>query len=116
MDIAPIARIGIPRQFESVQSLPELPSHSGAFATLLQQSLERVNGLQHEADTAARAFALGQAPSVHDTMIAMEKADLSLRGSSTINRGHEHHRSTRRLSIGEGRPRCLGGVQRGGGT
>jgi hypothetical protein len=36
--------------------------------------------------------------------------------SSTVNRGHEHHRSTRRLSICEGRPRCLGGVQRGGGT
>ena len=37
-------------------------------------------------------------------------------GSSPFNRGHEHQRSTRRWSAREGRPRCLGGVQRGGGT
>jgi CRISPR-associated protein Cas2 len=37
-------------------------------------------------------------------------------GSSTVNRGHEHHLSIRRFSAREGRPRCLGGIQRGGGT
>jgi hypothetical protein len=37
-------------------------------------------------------------------------------GSSALNRGHEHQRSTRRLSAREGRPRCLGRGQRGGGT
>ena len=84
MDIAPIAKTGIPRQLEGVPPSPELSGHSGSFATLLQQSLERVDGLQHEADAAARAFALGQAPSVHDTMIAMEKADLSLRLTTTV--------------------------------
>ena len=84
MDSALIAKIGIPRQLEIVPPSPELPGHSGSFATLLQQSLERVDGLQHEADAAARAFALGQAPSVHDTMIAMEKADLSLRLTTKV--------------------------------
>src|SRR5262245_47354755 len=44
------------------------------------------------------------------------KASNAQAGSSTVNRGHEHHRSRRRLSVCEGRPRCLGGVQRGGGT
>ena len=39
-----------------------------------------------------------------------------LSGSSALNRGHEHQRSTRRLSAREGRPRCLGRGQRGGGT
>jgi hypothetical protein len=38
------------------------------------------------------------------------------RGSSTVKRGHEHHRSMRRFSVREGRPRGVGGVQRGGGT
>ena len=56
MDIASIARLEIPRQLESVKPSPELPGHSGSFATLLQQSLERVDGLQHDADAAARAF------------------------------------------------------------
>src|SRR5262249_25399940 len=37
-------------------------------------------------------------------------------GGSTVNRGHEHHRSIRRCRICEGRPRRFGGVQRGGGT
>lgn len=37
-------------------------------------------------------------------------------GSSAVNRGHEHHRSIRRFSSCVGRPRCLGGVQGGGGT
>jgi Restriction endonuclease fold toxin 3 len=37
-------------------------------------------------------------------------------GSSTPNRGHEHHRSIRRFRMCEGRPRRFGGVQRGGGT
>ena len=37
-------------------------------------------------------------------------------GSSALNRGHEHHRAIRRFRVCEGRPRRLGGVQRGGGT
>ena len=37
-------------------------------------------------------------------------------GSSALNRGHEHQRTTRRCSAREGRPRCVGGAQRGGGT
>jgi flagellar hook-basal body complex protein FliE len=100
MDIAPITKVGIPRQLESVQPSPELPGHGGAFATLLQQSLERVDGLQHEADAAARAFALGQAPSVHDTMIAMEKADLSLRLTTKVrNKVVEAYQEIMRMQV-----------------
>ena len=100
MDIAPIAKIGIPRQLESVQPSPELPGHGGSFATLLQQSLERVDGLQHEADAAARAFALGQAPSIHDTMIAMEKADLSLRLTTKVrNKVVEAYQEIMRMQV-----------------
>jgi flagellar hook-basal body complex protein FliE len=100
MDTAPIARIGIPRQLESVPSLPELPGHSESFATLLQHSLEQVNGLQHEADAAARAFALGQVPSVHDTMIAMEKADLSLRLTTKVrNKVVEAYQEIMRMQV-----------------
>ena len=100
MDIAPIARIEIPRQLESVKPSPELPGHSGSFATVLQQSLERVDGLQHEADTAARGFALGQAPSVHDAMIAMEKADLSLRLTMKVrNKVVEAYQEIMRMQV-----------------
>ena len=37
-------------------------------------------------------------------------------GSSTVNRGYEHHRAITHCSACERRPRCLGGVHRGGGT
>jgi hypothetical protein len=37
-------------------------------------------------------------------------------GSSTLNRGHEHHRSIRPFNARDERPRCLGGLQHGGGT
>ena len=37
-------------------------------------------------------------------------------GSSTLNRGHEHQRLIRRCNAREGRPRCVGGTQRGSGT
>jgi flagellar hook-basal body complex protein FliE len=110
MDAAPITRFGIPRQLESVkpsperlgdvQPSPELSGQSGSFATLLQQSLERVNGLQHEADAAARAFAVGQAPSVHDVMIAMEKADLSLRLTTKVrNKVVEAYQEMMRMQV-----------------
>ena len=42
-------------------------------------------------------------------------ADLNV-GRSTVNRGHEHHRSIRRCSARAGRPRRFGGAQRGRGT
>jgi flagellar hook-basal body complex protein FliE len=110
MEAVPIARLGMPRQLESVKpSLeqlgdmtpsPELPGQSGSFATLLQQNLERVDGLQHEADAAARGFALGQAPSVHDAMIAMEKADLSLRLTTKVrNKVVEAYQEIMRMQV-----------------
>jgi hypothetical protein len=37
-------------------------------------------------------------------------------GSSAVNRGYGYHLAIRRCSARERRPRCLGGVQRGGGT
>jgi len=110
MDATPIARFGMPRQPESVQpSLQqlgdvqpslELPDQSESFVTLLQQSLERVDGLQHEADAAARGFALGQASSVHDAMIAMEKADLSLRLTTKVrNKVVEAYQEIMRMQV-----------------
>jgi flagellar hook-basal body complex protein FliE len=110
MDAVPIARLGMPRQLESVkpsveqlgdvQPPLELPGQSESFATLLQQSLERVDGLQHEADAAARGFALGQAPSVHDVMIAMEKADLLLRLTTKVrNKVVEAYQEIMRMQV-----------------
>ena len=100
MDIARIATVGIPQQPGSVQPSPGLAGNSESFATLLQHSLEHVNGLQHDADAAARAFALGQAPSVHSTMIAMEKADIALRLTMKIrNKVVEAYQDVMRMQV-----------------
>ena len=49
------------------------------FADVLASSLDEVNKLQQKADAAATALATGDTMSLHDTMIAMEQADLSFR-------------------------------------
>jgi flagellar hook-basal body complex protein FliE len=49
------------------------------FAAVLREAVEAVNRQVQDADTAQRDFAVGRAQSVHDVMIAMEKADISLR-------------------------------------
>jgi len=51
-------------------------SGQGNFTQLLREAIEKVNDLQREADKAIKEFAAGKA-SIHDTMIAIEKANLS---------------------------------------
>jgi flagellar hook-basal body complex protein FliE len=49
------------------------------FGQVLKDSLEQVNRLQTEADTAITDLATGGPTTLHDTMLALEKADLSFR-------------------------------------
>ena len=51
----------------------------GSFAAVLKQSLTEVNQLQQKADAAITALATGEKVSLHETMIAMEQADVSFR-------------------------------------
>ena len=54
-------------------------SESISFGQVLKQSLNDVNKLQNEADQAIDALATGQQQDIHNTMIAMEKADVAFR-------------------------------------
>ncbi|MCW5893763.1 MAG: flagellar hook-basal body complex protein FliE [bacterium] len=49
------------------------------FGQLLEDSLTQVNSLQQQADVAITDLASGGPTTLHDTMIALEKADLSFR-------------------------------------
>ena len=52
---------------------------AGSFASVLKKSLTEVNNMQQKADAAITALASGEKVSLHETMIAMEQADVSFR-------------------------------------
>lgn len=49
----------------------------GGFADVLKDSIEKVNAIQGEADQAIKGLSTGQVGNIHETMIAIEKANLS---------------------------------------
>ena len=49
------------------------------FLDTLKQSVEKVNALQNQADAAIDDLVLGENKDITQTMIAMEKADISFR-------------------------------------
>jgi flagellar hook-basal body complex protein FliE len=51
----------------------------GAFGDMLQQAVSEITQLQNNADKAINRVQLGQSGSIHDAMIALEKADISFR-------------------------------------
>jgi flagellar hook-basal body complex protein FliE len=63
-----------------------MPSHgSGAsFVDTLKSALGEVNEAIKIADGQAQKFATGEATNLHEVMISMEKADLSLRTLNSI--------------------------------
>ena len=48
-----------------------------SFGELLQQSINQVSRLQHEADASINDLATGKQTDIHQTMIAVEKAEVS---------------------------------------
>lgn len=50
-----------------------------SFLDTLKQSVEKVNALQNQADAAIDDLVLGENKDITQTMIAMEKADISFR-------------------------------------
>jgi len=55
-----------------------------SFQETLKSALQEVNESIHGADKAAQNFASGKAESLHDVMIAMEKAELQLRTLTSV--------------------------------
>lgn len=50
-----------------------------SFADTLAQSLDKVNTMQKQADVAIQDFVAGDTRNIHETMIAVGKADLAFR-------------------------------------
>ena len=78
MDVKTIEQIGpggLGRPVQGRASEAGVPD----FGTVLSESLGEVNKLQAQADEAVESLATGKGASLHETMIALEKADLSFR-------------------------------------
>ncbi len=79
---------------ESTGSLA--PGQDGAFGTELLKALE---GLQIGADVQSRSLAMG-AGNLHETMLALEKADVAMRLSMKVrNKLVEAYQEVMRMSV-----------------
>lgn len=75
-------------------------STAGGFADLLMKALEQVNGAQLAADRAVESVATGEADNLHDVIIAVETADLTLRLTAQITqRAVEAYREVSRMQL-----------------
>ncbi|MBW2221595.1 MAG: flagellar hook-basal body complex protein FliE [Deltaproteobacteria bacterium] len=57
----------------------ECSVNGDSFGKLLKNSMEEVNQLQNEADRSIEQLVAGESKNLHETMIAMEKANISFR-------------------------------------
>jgi flagellar hook-basal body complex protein FliE len=78
MDVKRIGPVAAPAPGAAA---PGSPGAAGgaSFGRVLQDSLKQVNALQHEADVAIRSLATGGTATLHDTMLAVQKAELSFK-------------------------------------
>jgi len=61
-------------------SVPSQPIESPkSFSEILRQSVDEVNTYQHQADTAVKELVAGRNKNIHETMLAVERADTSLK-------------------------------------
>ena len=75
-------------------------SDGPSFADTLAQSLDKVNKLQKEADVAIQDFATGDTRNIHETMIAVSKADVAFRLTMQVrNKMVEAYQEVMRMQV-----------------
>jgi len=71
-----------------------------SFADTLAQSLDKVNTLQKDADIAIQDFVTGDTRNIHETMIAVGKADLAFRLTMQVrNKMVEAYQEVMRMQV-----------------
>ncbi len=77
--ISPGAIGSLPLDSLLVGEKSSIAGGAGAFGKAVQRFVEDTNSQQLQADQSVERLATGQSDSVHETMLALTKADLSLR-------------------------------------
>ena len=62
-----------------VSAQPTFEQGKGNFSDILKSALNSVNSAQSEADEAVKKALSGESTDIHNTMIALQKADVSLK-------------------------------------
>lgn len=76
------------------------PEETKPFLTTLEDSLKKVNELQKEADTAIKDLSAGGPTSIHEVMLKLNKADVSLRLTMQIrNKVIEAYQEIMRMQV-----------------
>ena len=71
-----------------------------SFADTLAQSLDKVNTLQKEADVAIQDFVTGDTRNIHETMLAVGKADIAFRLTMQVrNKMVEAYQEVMRMQV-----------------
>ena len=76
MDVKSISR---PLEVPAAATGGPAAAPGASFGQVLKDSLAQVNQLQHEADSAIESLATGGTATLHDTMLAVQKAELSFK-------------------------------------
>lgn len=63
---------------------PQGAGNKGSFAEVLTNSIAQVNNLQHEANIAVQKLATGESKNLHETMLAVEQAELAFKKMNQI--------------------------------
>ena len=69
----------LPNKLESVSSKSDKNKSEVDFAQLLKNSIKEVNDAQLAADEAVKKVLSGETKDIHETMITLQKADVSLK-------------------------------------
>jgi flagellar hook-basal body complex protein FliE len=87
-----------PQAIKPVGKDPGKPQ--GAFGDMLKQAVTEINQLQNSADKAITGVQLGQSGSIHEAMIALEKADISFRAMMQVrNKILEAYQEIMRMQV-----------------
>ncbi len=92
------------RNVERLPGAPTLPGGGegggASFGDLLKDLFATTNELQIEGDFKSRALLAGESRNVHETIIALEKADISFRFLNQVrNRALEAYREVLRMQL-----------------
>lgn len=101
-DVEQVIDRGSQVESPSAPNIPGIEDKSGGrpFTQVLNESLEKVNEMQLQADRAAKELIAGRNKNIHETMLMMEKADMSFKLMMQVrNKVIEAYREIMRMQV-----------------